>query len=125
MSPADNARARRRGKDFERSVKEYVRRRGFDYDPLRMTGTRDEGDGVIRLDNGTRVVVEAKNTARLTLAEHVGEARLEAKHYAEHRDLPPETVIPVLFQKRRGLGTGKSYAVMEVDDLMNLLSRVA
>jgi Holliday junction resolvase len=113
--------AQRRGKDWERAIREYCRNAGLDYEQLRMTGTFDEGDGVIRLPNGVYIVVEAKNTAKLDLAGHLAEAVLEATNFAKHRKFSLKRVFGVLFQKRRGKPVGESYVVMTVDDFIRLI----
>lgn len=119
---ASNATARRRGKDWERQIRDYCREHGWDYEQLRMTGKDDEGDGVITLRNGLKLVVEAKNTQALNLGPHLEEAQLEASNFAKHRKLRlPARALGVLFQKRRGKGVGQGYVVMTVDDFLNLL----
>lgn len=127
MTGTSNATARRRGKDWERQVREYSRKAGFDYEQLRETGAKDEGDGVIRLPGGTYLVIEAKNTQKLDLGPHLNEAQVEAANFRLHRDglRGLRQALGVLFQKRRGKGTGEAYAVMTVDDFFSLIGAMA
>lgn len=118
-----NANNRRKGKTFERDTMKGFRSAGMDYERTRDTGEKDEGDGVLRLASGHRVVVEAKSGA-LHLGPFLKEAEVEAGHYAHHRELDPELVFGAVLSKRRGLGWGKSAVIMEVDEFIRLLKLI-
>src|SRR5690606_6496126 len=51
---------RRKGKTDEREIRDYLRAEGHEYDQLRLHGSTDEGDGVIRLPGGRVIIIEAK-----------------------------------------------------------------
>lgn len=115
-----NRRNRGAGKAWERAIEVEGRQMGFDVDRTRDTGTKDQGDLVIR-EGGQYVVVEAKNAA-LQPGPFVEEALLEAKHFAEFRGLPAERVHPVVFIKRRGVGSiGKAFALTTIDEYLRLV----
>lgn len=114
---------RARGKTWERGIRDYLRGLGFDIERTRDTGTKDEGDLVIR-HGGLYHVIEAKN-AKLEPTGFLREAALEAKHFAEHRFLSPDLAVPVVFVKRRGFGSpGDGLAIMTVDQYANLIRRI-
>lgn len=93
---------------------------GFDVDRTRDTGTKDQGDLVIR-EGGQYVVVEAKN-AKLEPGPFVEEALIEAKHFAEFRGLSEERVHPVVFIKRRGVGgIAKAFALTTIEEYLRLV----
>lgn len=96
-----------------------VRAAGFDYERTRDTGTKDEGDGVIR-SGGKFYVVEAKN-AKLSPTEFLNEAHLEAKHFAEHRLLDQDKVHPVVFVKRRGKKFEEGLALLTIGEYLRLV----
>lgn len=115
-----NARNRRAGKAWERDIEQQGRLLGFDVDRTRDTGLKDQGDLVIR-ESGLFVVVEAKN-AKLTPGPFVEEALLEAKHFAEFRNLDPERVHPVVFVKRRGVAAiGPAFALTTIEEYLRLV----
>lgn len=96
-----NARNRRAGKDWERTIEVEGRKMGFDVDRTRDTGIQDQGDLALR-HNGKLVVIEAKN-AKFEPGPFVEEALLEAQHFATKRGLA-EAPHAVAFVKRRGKG---------------------
>lgn len=73
-----------KGGAFERDLLRYFRSEGIDAERLRLAGTRDEGDLVLKI-GGLPFVLEAKNRKGLDLAGWVEEARLEAQHYGTAR----------------------------------------
>lgn len=114
-----NARNRGAGKRWQREIRDGGRAAGFDTEETRDTGTRDEGDHVIR-DGGRYYVVEAKN-ATLNVTGFIAEAELEAKHFGEHRGLDPEIVHPVVFWKRRGKGFLDGAAILTIREYLRLV----
>jgi hypothetical protein len=104
-----------KGDKFERDLRDHFLARGWDADRTRAGYARDHGDIHLAVTpTGPRVIVQAKNHRRITLPEWLRQMA-EQKHDAgaEHA---------VLVVKRSGIGDpGKSYAVMELDDLLALL----
>ena len=111
---------RRRGKTWESEIRNGLRSAGIDVETLRQTGTKDEGDLVVRRPDGKHVVVEAKNAA-FQPGTFIGEAEVEALHYAEHRPhLSPDDVTPIVIVKRRGANWKKAYVLTTVEHYFDL-----
>ena len=108
-----------KGSAFEREVMKYLRDEGHDVERLRLTGTEDEGDLLVRWASGDRLVFEAKNVRQMDLAGWVKEAETEAKNYAEHRAiyLPAFAVV----HKRRGKGAADAYVTLPLREYMRQL----
>lgn len=117
-----NKRNRTAGKSWERDIMQGARTWGVDYERTRDTGTKDEGDGVIR-QGGHYIVVEAKN-AKLEPTGFIRESEVEAEHFAEHRNLPRDLVHPVVFVKRRGKGFLDGMALMTIGEYLRLVESV-
>jgi hypothetical protein len=113
-----NARNRGAGKRWEREIRDGGRAEGIDTEHTRDTGTKDEGDLVLRV-GGRFHVVEAKN-AKLAPTEFLREAAVEAEHFAEARKLPGEVVHPVVFVKRARFGFLDGLALLTVRDYLKL-----
>lgn len=114
-----NAANRRRGKGFERELLSGARELGLDMERTRDTGRLDEGDLLLRMGD-LRIVVEAKNAARMDAAGFLTEAQAEAGHYAARRGLDPAQVHGVAVVKRRGKGWQDAYALLTVRDYLRL-----
>lgn len=104
-----------KGDAFERALREHCRAAGFDADRTRAGYARDHGD--LHLDAtpaGPRVIVQAKNVRAIDLSGFLADV-------AEQRDAAgAEYGFAVV--KRRGVGDpGRSYAVLELDWLLDLL----
>lgn len=113
-----NARNRGAGKRWEKEILDGGRAFGIDTERTRDTGTKDEGDLVLRV-GGRFHVIEAKN-AKLEPTPFLAEAEIEAQHFAEHRSLPVESVHPVVFVKRRGKGFLDGLALVTIRDYVRL-----
>lgn len=114
---------KRRGAGFEIDMHEYLAKI-FPTERLTKKGREDEGDLVLRITSDTALIVECKNEAAITLSSYVQEAKVEALNYQAHRvhDVNyPEHAIGVAIVKRRNSGIDKSYAVMEVSELVELI----
>ena len=61
-----------------------------------LTGSKDRGDITGIMHDGERVCIEVKNTSKLALAEHMGEAMEEAMN--------DDATFWALVQKRKGIG---------------------
>lgn len=110
------ASAKSAGARFEREVADYLAAVLDDdrIDRRVKTGARDRGDvGGVRV-HGQRVVIEAKNTARVDLAGWCRQARTEAGN--------DDALVGVVVHKRHGRGApGDQWVSMTVDDLVALL----
>lgn len=112
---------KRRGSKYETELRDYFRRNGYDAERLARTGARDEGDIVIRKDFlGSIGIIEAKAPGaggRIDLSAWSKEARVEAQHYAEHREIDKDTVLPAVIIKARGKTVADSYLVFRLGDI--------
>ena len=116
------SRQKQKGTRLETAVMEYMQWALGDHGIHRETlhGSMDVGDIGGVYFGGEPVTIEVKNTTRLDLARHYREAETEAGN--------KDSVIPVLVQKRRGVGidslegTGGQWAVMTLETLCRLLN---
>ena len=93
------SRQKAKGSQFERDVVAVLRAHGHRH-AERAMHFPDRGD----IDGLPGFCLEAKDHARLALAEWMDEARSEA----------PEGVVPVVIAKRRGQPAARAYVVMEL-----------
>lgn len=114
-----------KGSRFENEAMKWLREQGYDVERLRLTGKEDEGDLLIRRDvpglKVTRIVLEAKNVKRMSLAGWVQEAEVEALNYADHRGLDYDDVHWAVVHKKHGKGVAKSYVTLPLDEFLRLL----
>lgn len=108
-------RSKRKGTAFEQQVCDWLNEElGTDeFHRLALGGANDVGDVYGLRAHGGKVVVECKACARTELAQWLGEA--------ERERLNADALAKVVLVKRRGCGyarLGKTYAVMELDDLL-------
>src|SRR5690606_40804284 len=97
-----------------------LRAEGLEYDQLRLHGSIDEGDGVIRLPGGRVIIIEAKTTQAFTPGPHIEEAKSEARNYEAHRNGHPDA-IGVVWHKRRQHNVSKSFVILEAQDFLKLI----
>ncbi|MEU1309140.1 hypothetical protein ABZ419_09620 [Streptomyces cinnamoneus] len=116
---ARNRRNKRRGSAWEAELRDELRGAGLDVERLRLTGKDDEGDLVIRLEEGRFLVIEAKN-ARFEPGEFVSEAETEQKNFAKHRGLDPAAVDSVVVVRRRGATWRRAYVLTTVEKYFEL-----
>lgn len=127
LSKRNKANARK-GKTWERELREGLREAGFDVElPNRAGANKDKGDLAVRLLWGghllpdwERVVIEQKNEARLNLSGNVREALKEASEYATANKLPRNEVLGIAVIKRRGENWRKAYVVTTVEEFFGL-----
>lgn len=109
-----------RGATYETDIRDWFRAHGYDSERLARTGARDEGDVVVRSNFfGGVGVIECKAPGAgnaIDLSGWIREARLEAKHYSDARDIV-EKVTPVVLIKARGKGISDSYLVLRLGDV--------
>ena len=110
-----------RGATFESDIRDWFRANGYDAERLARTGTRDEGDVVVRKDFlGSIGVIECKAPGagnKVDLSGWSREAQVEAVHYAEARGLSQEEVIAALVIKARGKSIADAYLVLRLGDI--------
>ncbi|AVE00418.1 holliday junction resolvase [Streptomyces phage OzzyJ] len=114
-SPAYN---KRKGADWEISLRNEFRELGFDIERLHLNGADDEGDLVIRLD-GKFVVIEAKN-AKLEPSTFIKQMEDETENFRRNRGLGPEKVEGVVIVKRRGQSWRKALVLTTVERYFGL-----
>jgi hypothetical protein len=113
------ATAKQAGTKFESDVVRYLRERlGDDRIERRAkSGAKDRGDiAGVRTALGERVVIEAKDVARLNLAGWVTEAATERGN--------DDAAVGLVVHKRRGYGPaamGGTYVTTTLEDLVALL----
>lgn len=109
------------GKKFEADLMKHLREEGFDAERLRLSGSEDEGDLVIRTPTSHHpLIIEAKRTKRMNIGGWVKEAQTERDNYAKHRGLqrPPHFVV---VHYARGKGLGGSYVTTTMDEFTRWL----
>jgi hypothetical protein len=117
---ARNKRNKRKGADFEIALEKGLREElGFDIERLRLKGVEDEGDLVVRDDDGGYLIIEAKDAA-FQPGTFISEAEREAANYAKHRNLDPDLVEKVVIVKRRGKGWKQAFVLTTVEDYFGL-----
>lgn len=116
---ARNKRNKRVGAQWETDLREGLRGEGFDVESLRLAGKEDEGDMVVREDDGKYLVIEAKN-AKFEPGVFLGEAIVERENFAKHRGLDLENVESIVVVKRRGKNWRKAFVLTTVEDYLGL-----
>jgi Holliday junction resolvase len=114
-SPAYN---KRKGADWEITLRNEFRELGFDIERLHLNGQDDEGDLVIR-KLGRFIVIEAKN-AKLEPGPFIKQMEDESENFRRNRGLKPEDVEGVVIVKRRGLGWRKALVLTTVERYFGL-----
>ena len=113
-----NRAAKRAGAQWESDLIRWFRDRGYRTEGLRKAGVNDEGDIAVTLNDGSILLVEAKNTKRMDLAGWVGQAEREADNYARRREIPRDLVAWVVLAKRRNHGVADAYAISSLSEYL-------
>lgn len=111
----NRASARAAGTRFERMIADHLAQTLDDRIDRRVkTGAKDCGDiGGVRI-HGQRIVLEAKDCARMDLPAWTREAQAEA--------INDDALVGVVIHKRRGVGDpGEQWVSMTVTDLVALI----
>jgi hypothetical protein len=111
----NRASARAAGARFERLLADYLAAHVDDRIDRRVkTGAKDRGDiGGLRV-HGQRVVIECKDTARISLGTWAGEAEVERGN--------DDAIAAVIIHKRTGKGSaGEQWVTMTAADFVALL----
>lgn len=93
---------------------------GVEADRLRLSGTTDEGDIVLRLPGERKIIVEAKAGVNTRPKEWHREAIVEAENYAKHRkqdEIPPAIVV----MKKHNFSTDQAYVVISLSEFRDLI----
>lgn len=110
-----------RGATFETESKDIFRAHGYEAERLARTGTKDEGDIIVREWLGFRhVVVECKAPGldgTIDIPGWLREARLERGHYADARSIS-EGTLGVALIKARGKAIEDAYLVIRLGDVL-------
>lgn len=116
MSPRSRASAKKAGSTFERIIADYLAAHIDDRIDRRVkTGAKDRGDIAGVRCHGQRVVIEAKNTARVNLSPWAGEAAVERGN--------DDALAGVIAHKRHGNGDpGSQWISMELRELVALIT---
>jgi len=107
---------RQKGSSFERMLADYLKTNGFPFADRRVkSGSKDKGDiGGIHA-HGQRVVIEAKNTAKINLGTWAGEAEVERVN--------DNALAGVIAHKRHGKGqAADQWVTMTLRDFAALIS---
>jgi Holliday junction resolvase len=109
-----------KGTSFEVLVRDYLIRKGF-FNAHRpaLSGGKDTGDinGLINRQTKQKVAVQCKNQKAFQLSQWLNDTVEQAERL--------DGAVPVLVVKRAGKGEkalGKSYAILQLDDLVDLLN---
>lgn len=111
--------ARRKGSGWETDLLKGLRSEGFEVERLTKAGKDDEGDLVVT-DEWGKVIVEAKNEAKIDLPSYIREAMVEADNYVSKRALSRQEVTAVAIVKARGRGWKDAYVVTSVREFFDL-----
>ena len=109
--------AKQAGTRFERIIADYLRDNLDDRIDRRVkTGAKDCGDVAnVRDSHNRRIVIEAKNTTRMALAQWIREAHQEARNDNAH--------IGVVIHKRHGnANPADQWVTFTLEDLVKLLT---
>ena len=111
-----------RGATYETDIKDYFRGLGYDAERLARRGSKDEGDVVVRADfiNASIGILECKAPGagnKIDLSGWQAESKVEAKNYAEARDIKISGVLPAVVIKARGKSIADSYLVLRLGDV--------
>jgi hypothetical protein len=110
-----------RGATYETDLKDYFRKLGYDAERLARRGSKDEGDIVVRSDFfGSIGILEAKAPGAgnaINLSGWQKESQVEARNYAEARDIALDAVLPAVVIKARGKAIADSYLVLRLGDV--------
>lgn len=107
---------RQKGSSFERLVADYLKANGFPFADRRVkNGAKDKGDiGGVGIEAG-RLVLECKNTSKISLGTWAAEAEVER--------LNDKALAGVIVHKRHGKGKAEDqWVTMTLADLTAILT---
>jgi len=103
---------RKKGTAWETAIVSYLATRGLRARRKPLAGNQDKAD--IDLTDLPDIVIEAKNTQRVTLAEFLDQAVKEAMHAGAR-------VCAVWQHRRRAGSPGQGYVLLSGDHFVNML----
>lgn len=121
MAVSQGAKNKRAGTKWESDLVKLFRSMGVEADRLRLSGSTDEGDVLVRLGDGRRLVIEAKSGQNWYPKKWLAEAQDEAVNYAKNRDMaivPPGAVV----MKKHNAATNQAYILMPLDQFWDLVT---
>lgn len=107
---------RQKGSSFERLVADYLKANGFPFADRRVkNGSKDRGDiGGVGTDAG-RLVLECKNTSKISLGAWAAEAEVERVN--------DEALAGLILHKRHGKGKAEDqWVTLTLRDLVAILT---
>lgn len=115
--------SKQKGTAFETQCLNYLKTWFSHVYRAALSGGKDVGDinGVLREEDGAQVIFQCKNHKAMKLGEWIKATKAQSWH--KTMDTLEQT-IGVLLVKRRGIGDknmGRTYAIMELEDLATLL----
>jgi len=113
---ARDSASRRIGTDWEVTVCKYGNGEGFPLERRRLNGSHDLGD----LMGLPGWVIGCKNEQTIRLSQYMNDLRTQKDNHYHRTSASPGGLIGVELVKRRGYSTGRAYAVMEFDDLLQV-----
>ncbi len=123
MAMSTGQRNKRNGTRYESDLVKHFREEwGVEADRLRLSGSTDEGDIILRLPGDRKLVVEAKSGQNIRPKEWHREAEKEARNYASHRkqaDIPPVAVV----MKKHNFNIDQSYVLVSLKEFRELVLR--
>ena len=112
--------SRRIGADWEVTVCTYGNSEGFPLERRRLNGAHDLGD----LMGRPGWVIGCKNEQTIRLSQYMNDLKVQKDNHVRRGGIGTAGVgfelIGVELVKRRGYATGRAYAVMEYDDLLQI-----
>lgn len=121
MAASQGQRNKRNGTRYESDLVKHFREEwGVEADRLRLSGSTDEGDIILRLPGDRKIVVEAKAGQNIRPKEWHREAEKEAANYASHRkmaDVPPAAVV----MKKHNFNIDQSYVLISLKEFRGLV----
>lgn len=121
MAASQGQKNKRNGTRFESDLVKHFREEwGVEADRLRLSGSTDEGDIILRLPGDRKIVVEAKSGVNIRPKEWHREAEKETANYAAHRKMsvvPPAAVV----MKKHNFNIDQSYVLISLKDLRGLV----
>ena len=104
------------GKRYEKLLLDHLREQGYDAERLRLAGSEDEGDLLVRTGPTTRFVIEAKRRKGFDLAGWVKEAQVERDNYDTHRAITHGGTGFVVVHYARGKNISQSYVTTTLEE---------
>lgn len=116
-NPIKNKKA---GAEWENRLKNNLRALGEDIEHLHLAGAEDEGDLVIREEDGRYLIIEAKAGEKVCLGTFVREMETEVENFAKHRGLDLDKVDGIVIVKRARQPWSKAFVVTTVERFFDL-----